>query len=431
MDISRAVTAASVALSQILPRTKGARWMGTLKLTPEMSDQARRGIGKERPARQHWNEVTADAIRYFAFGLGDDNPLFRDADHATATRGGVIAPPTFLWTAFMSPMFFPSDSPVRSRGGGFPGMQAIYAGAQLRFDRPIRPGDTFRSVSMRTGIVDPENRVEGDFLGDEADLRTALAAARAYHPDPDGPLALQVEQHRCFDAVNGESIGSLTENSARIEPEAIEPSEGRWGGFRPRNYTIEEIEEIEGHYLTEASRRCGAEPRYWEDVEVGQTLPRLVKGPLTLLSLTAMFIGQPAFFNLTDRVLYNFTSRFPESVKRDPVSNIAVVPEEMHWHPHMAKQLSMPAGIDLGSQRIGWMGHLVTDWMGDHGDIELLDVWFHRPMFLTESAWVNGSVVGKPEDGRVRLALELTTYDGDLLSSGAAEVRLPVRARTT
>lgn len=402
--------------------------MGNLNLTPEMSGQARKGIGKERPARQHWKEVTPDTIRYFAYALGDDNPLFWDPKHAASTRGGIIAPPTFLWTAFMSPMFFPSDSPVRSRGGGFPGMQAIYAGAQFRFHRPIRPGDTFRGVSARTGIVGPENRVEGDFLGDETDLRTALDAARAYHPDPNGPLALQVEQHKCFDAKTGELIGSLSENSARIEPEAIEPSKGRWGGVTPRNYTLEEIEEIEGHYLTEAANRRGAEPRYWEDVEVGEKLPRLVKGPLTLLSLTAMFVGQPAFFNLTDRVLYNFTSRFPESVKRDTVSNIAVVPEEMHWHPHMAKQLSMPAGIDLGSQRIGWMGHLVTDWIGDHGDIELLDVWFYRPMFLSEAAWVNGSVEGKPEPGKVRIALELTTYDGELLSEGTADVRLPVRA---
>jgi acyl dehydratase len=394
-----------------------------------MAVEARRGIGKERPARQHWNEITADAIRYFALAVGDDNPLWLDPEHAHRTRGGLIAPPTFLWTAFMSPMFFPSESPVRSRGGGFPGMQAIFAGAQFRFDRPIRPGDRFRSTSMRAGIVDPDARVEGDFLGDEADLASALAAARAYHPDPDGPLALQVETHRCVDAVTGEPIGSLTENSARIEPEAIEPSKGRWGGFTPRKYSMDEIELIEGHYLTEAARRRGATPRYHQDVTVGERLPTLVKGPLTLLSLTAFFIGAPAFFNLTDRVLYNFTSRFPESVKRDPDSNIAVVPEEMHWHPHMARQLSMPAGIDLGSQRIAWLAHLVTDWMGDHGDIELLDVWFHRPMFLSETAWANGSVASVADDGRVRLDLELTTFDGELLSTGTAVVRLPGRQR--
>lgn len=399
--------------------------MGKLELTPDMAVQARRGIGKERPARQHWNEITADTIRYFALAVGDDNPLWLDAKHAAETRGGLVAPPTFLWTAFMSPMFFPSESPVKSKGGGFPGMQAIFAGAQFRFARPIKPGDRFRSTSMRIGIVDPEDRVEGDFLGDEADLVSALDAARAYHPDPDGPLAVQVEKHCCFDAATGEQIGSLIENSARIEPEAIDPAKGRWGGFAPRRYSMAEIERIEGHYLGEAANRRGATPRYWQDVSVGERLPILVKGPLTLLSLTAFFIGAPAFFNLTDRVLYNFTSRFPESVKRDPESNIAVVPEEMHWHPHMARQLSMPAGIDLGSQRIAWLAHLVTDWMGDHADIELLDVWFHRPMFLSEAAWVNGSVAEVLPEGKVRISLELTTFDGELLSTGTAVVALP------
>ena len=395
--------------------------MGTLKLTREMAVEARRGIGKERPARQHWSEVTADTIRYFAMAVGDDNPRWYDPSRP----GGLTAPPTFLWTAFMSPMFFPSESPVRSRGGGFPGMQAIYAGAQFRFDRPIRPGDTFRGTSTRIGIVDPRERVEGDLLGDDADLASAAAAARAYHPDPDGPFVLQMEQHRCVDAKTGEPIGSMIDNSARIEPEAIEPSKGRWGSFTPRRYTMDEIEAIEGHYLTEAARRRGPEPRLLATVQPGEKLPTLVKGPLTLLSLTAFFIGAPAFFNLTDRVLYNFTSRFPESVKRDPDTNIAVVPEEMHWHPHMARQLSMPAGIDLGSQRIAWLAHLVTDWIGDAGELTALDVWFHRPMFLTETAWCNGTVAEIRPDGRVHIDLELTTFDGELLSTGVATVNLP------
>lgn len=401
--------------------------MGDLKLTRDMADEARRGIGKQRPARQHWNEITADTIRYFAMAVGDDNPRWY------SPGADLTAPPTFLWTAFMSPMFFPSESPVRSRGGGFPGMQAIFAGARFRFDRPIRPGDRLAATSTRIGVVDPADRVEGDYTSDSAADRDALdsavAAARAYHPDPDGPFVLQIEEHRCVGA-SGEPVGSLIEHAARIEPEAIDPALGRWGGFTPRRYTLEEIEGIEGHYLIEAARRRGATPRYREDVVVGEKLPTLVKGPLTLLSLTAMFIGAPAFFNLTDRVLYNFTSRFPESVKRDPETNIAVVPEEMHWHPHMARQLSMPAGIDLGSQRIAWLAHLVTDWMGDHGELTELDVWFHRPMFLTETAWCNGTVASVDpvgEDGRVRIDLELTTFDGDLLSTGSATVRLPGR----
>jgi len=41
-----------------------------------------------------------DAIRHFAMGLGDDNPLWHDRDYAASTKwGGLIAPPTFLCTA--------------------------------------------------------------------------------------------------------------------------------------------------------------------------------------------------------------------------------------------------------------------------------------------------------------------------------------------
>jgi acyl dehydratase len=54
--------------------------------------------GKEVRERESWNtEVSADAIRHFAYGTDDDNPLWRDADYAATTRHGtILAPPAFL-----------------------------------------------------------------------------------------------------------------------------------------------------------------------------------------------------------------------------------------------------------------------------------------------------------------------------------------------
>ena len=42
----------------------------------------------------HLGTATPEAIRNFAFGYGDDNPLYTDPDHGAATRwGGQVAPP--------------------------------------------------------------------------------------------------------------------------------------------------------------------------------------------------------------------------------------------------------------------------------------------------------------------------------------------------
>jgi acyl dehydratase len=51
---------------------------------------------------EQWNyEASRDVIRHYAWGLGDDNPLFSDPAYAAKTRwGGIIAPPTFFFSIF-------------------------------------------------------------------------------------------------------------------------------------------------------------------------------------------------------------------------------------------------------------------------------------------------------------------------------------------
>jgi hypothetical protein len=84
----------------------------------------------------------------------------------------------------------------------------------------------------------------------------------------------------------------------------------------------------------------------------------------------------------------------------------------------------------VGSQRTVWLANVVTDWMGDSTWLESLDVWFLRPMFLTETAWISGRVVARASDldgKRVTIQVEAETFDGEPLSRGTAVVNLPHR----
>src|SRR3546814_10033754 len=57
------------------------------------------GIQVNKPTPPHNYEVTWDGTRHFAFGYGDDNPLWSDRNYGEKTRwGGLIAPPNFLYT---------------------------------------------------------------------------------------------------------------------------------------------------------------------------------------------------------------------------------------------------------------------------------------------------------------------------------------------
>ncbi|OBH11743.1 hypothetical protein A5695_18390 [Mycobacterium sp. E1747] len=67
------------------------------RITDEDIERARAQIGvavnkKEQP----WNTViSADAISHFAFGIGDDNPLFLDPAYGPHTRWHSQIEPTF------------------------------------------------------------------------------------------------------------------------------------------------------------------------------------------------------------------------------------------------------------------------------------------------------------------------------------------------
>jgi acyl dehydratase len=69
-------------------------------------------IGQELRIEQYNHEATCDAIRHYAFEIGDDNPLWCDESYAAAGPfGTMVGPPTF----FLS-VFAPTLSPVCSAG---------------------------------------------------------------------------------------------------------------------------------------------------------------------------------------------------------------------------------------------------------------------------------------------------------------------------
>ena len=57
------------------------------------------GIQFNKPTPPHNFEVTWDGTRHFAYGYGDENPLWCDREYGKGTRwGDLIAPPNFLYT---------------------------------------------------------------------------------------------------------------------------------------------------------------------------------------------------------------------------------------------------------------------------------------------------------------------------------------------
>jgi len=114
------------------------------RLIDDMIDALRQRIGVERPIPCPYNtEATRDAIRHFAHGLGDLNPLWQDAGYAAETRwGGVIAPPCFLFSCGFG------------RTGGLPGVHGMFAGSEWTFHRPVRPGTPIQATMQLVEVIE-------------------------------------------------------------------------------------------------------------------------------------------------------------------------------------------------------------------------------------------------------------------------------------
>src|SRR5262249_24906503 len=97
----------------------------------------------------------------------------------------------------------------------------------------------------------------------------------------------------------GESKGFLYSNNRdelvalprgpRIRAERHKSAEKKKEYNLPKPYSKEQLAEIDAAY--EAERRQGAEPRYWEDVKVGEELPPIVRGPLRTSDLIVWHVG--------------------------------------------------------------------------------------------------------------------------------------------
>ena len=85
-------------------------------------DKLRQRIGvKITKTEEPWiTEINIDAIRHWALGIGDDNPLWLDPEYARKTRYGcIIAPPTILYA---------TNRVISGHVGGMPGIHAMFAG---------------------------------------------------------------------------------------------------------------------------------------------------------------------------------------------------------------------------------------------------------------------------------------------------------------
>ncbi|MBW1960327.1 MAG: MaoC family dehydratase N-terminal domain-containing protein [Deltaproteobacteria bacterium] len=342
--------------------------------------------GKEVRERDTWNyDVTPDSIRHFCYGTDDDNPLYLDSEYAKKTKyGKLIAPPCYL-VSVLYPILHgePMKAPLAS----------LIGGVAYEWFRPIYAGDRLHAVSKQDKFFEKVNK-QGRRLNfvisdvrylDEKDELVGKATGTMI-------MATQVGRATMFDR----SIHKLSdEDLSRLET-----------AFR-------------------AERRTGAAMLYFEDVKVGQKIPSMVRGPLTIGDMVAWnaAIG-PSYKAGRWGFLEVLKASHAQAV--NPVLNFPVKYSQQHEDFNLAAGRGMPAPFDNGVMRFAWVAPMVTNWMGDNGMLRKLDVQIRAPNLYGDVTTYEGSVTEKDENkATVTIDITGTNQTGQVTTKGTALVELP------
>lgn len=367
--------------------TAGGREFPTV--TDEELDKLRSMIGRPiRSDRPHLTELTADGIRHYAYGIGDRNPLWTDPDYAAGHGRSQMAPPSALLAM---------DKVFSGYVTGLPGIHAMYAGASFTFERPLQVGDRLTGDARLVELVERPSRFAG---------RSWQQIYEIPFTDPDGDLVCTGRSY-CF---------RIERDSAR-EAKKYEAIRVEW--------TPDEIADIAQRYEDEEARRRGAVPRHIEDVAVGDALPPVTKGPYTATTAIAYLIGWGGLYVRAHGDAFDLFRRHP-ALGIPNEWGVPEPPERVHWDPDLARRVGVPGAYDYGPERVSWMSHVVTDWMGDDGFLRHLDVQVRRHNVLGELVTCRGEVTAVDLDTRtVSVTLHATNQDGHESARGIAEVVLP------
>ncbi|MFJ2033175.1 MaoC family dehydratase N-terminal domain-containing protein [Streptosporangium sp. NPDC087985] len=366
-------------------------------ITDEMADEARSLIGVWLRRDVHTPAVAEDIApidirRWAMYSVGDDNPLWSDDEYARRTIwGGIVAPPTFLYTI---------DSTIIAPG--LRGIQWIYGGTRWEHHVPVRVGDR---ITARARLIKVTEKT-----GSHAKRFIVQTGETLYFNQRD-ELVSRAEADVLRIPRKGSGKGLVGFESRKAA--------GR------QKYTPEQIEEVRQAYLSQKPR--GSKPLYWESVCVGDELPPIPKGPLTIVDIMAFYVGRRNTYPPL-KLAFAERERHPANVFVSPSTGIPVHPAAGHLDEEIAHEVGMPGIYDQGWMRANWLGHLITDWCGDHGFVRKLGIRLQLPNLIGDLTWCRGIVVRKyveNDEHLVDIECWGENQRGERNVQGTATVRLP------
>jgi acyl dehydratase len=362
-------------------------FQGADTLINEFVERTKAMDGKVVRERSPWNrEVNADSIRHFAFGIGDDNPLWLDREYAERSRcKRLMAPPAYLCSV-LYPILHgaPMQAPLSSLIGGL----------EYRFLQPVLEGDCIDALAVQKNTYEKSSR--------------------------SGRRLIFVISQVTYTNQRGETVGVATGTMIR----ATQLGEELLLDRTLHRYGKEALDRI-GAALGSETRR-GAARLSGADVNVADEIPEIVRGPLTIGDMVCWQAAIGPSYRAAG-LGYRDCLQAPHTAVTNPITGWPVKYSQQHEDVHLAAQRGMPGPFDNGVMRFAWISPLLTNWMGDDGELRRLSIQVRQPHIYGDAIWYSGKVVNKAAlEGAYVLTIAIKGVNqlGSVTTTGEAEVVL-------
>jgi len=357
------------------------------------SMQAKAGVELRIAHSVNNEEATRIAVAKFVGGIGDVNRLWLDANAGTRSDyGAPVAPPSFVIGCFSGIQF------------GWPGLGSFHSSTDMAMFRPVYWNDRVYATCRYDGFTGPR---PSSFAG----RMVTDAFTNSYINQLDEPIA-EIRWH----VVNYERAAARTKRETRSLT-------------IPHPWEEEELRQVEAQVLSEQPR--GGQPRFWEDVQVGERISRLTKGPIGLTDEVAFIAGggTPIPRLKAHAAAVQDYAKHPAWAFRDPVTGAQEPIYAVHYNKSAANAMGVAFQYDVGFQRQCWQIQLMTNWCGDTAWTKRVSAQYRGFVYLSDVIELGGEVVDKDVDVDGEHVVHVTTFAlnqrGEDVMPGRAVVALP------
>ncbi len=345
------------------------------------------------PKSSYYTELNIDSFKLLVDGIGDMNPLYRSEEYAKYTKYcTLIAPPCWPY-------------------------QVVYGALPEKMYQKFGTLYTAESIEYYLPVAD----------GDRVDWRTTYPIDVRIEESPvHGTTVVATGRHEFKRAQGGAELARQDFTMIYFEMAKSKYRDAQ-DPTVPPEFTKEFIKSV--YDAQDAEKVAGSDTRYWEDVNVGDKLLPVVRGPFTKMECAAWlkaagnrFMASDKFFRIVHK--NSGLGYYHEDLK----SWINwIEPAYDGWAELYTQVSGSYIGDGYASQRSAWAMSMISNWMSDEGFLwkfraDHLDKGGYHNVFYT-----NGEVVGKgSEDGRFYADIAFTCKDqtGRKITEGEARVLL-------